>query len=219
MLVCVCVCALYKFTFLNQSEPNFAHISPLVWRRLQGMYGPKSFDLFNFFCRFPVSSRRMCASLFLIQIRISEPVWPAKEALLRSYSARSACEMYRDRYPAPSIFLFLFLFISTSSHFDLSSHNLIPVIIFLYIKPKFVCLCVFLYTLYKLTFCLHFPLVWKRPKGMYGPEINFFNFPTFPSFWGSSYIKLRFPFKSPFLNKSLRFKHTQTQTNKLQLYI
>jgi hypothetical protein len=27
------VCTLYKFTFLNQSEPNFAHISPLVWKR------------------------------------------------------------------------------------------------------------------------------------------------------------------------------------------
>jgi len=23
---------LYKFTFLNRSEPNFAHISPFVWK-------------------------------------------------------------------------------------------------------------------------------------------------------------------------------------------
>jgi hypothetical protein len=32
--VCVLVCILYKFRFLNQSEPNFAHISPLVRKRL-----------------------------------------------------------------------------------------------------------------------------------------------------------------------------------------
>jgi hypothetical protein len=37
------VCTLYKFTFLNQSEPNFAHISPIVWKRPKGMYGPKMF--------------------------------------------------------------------------------------------------------------------------------------------------------------------------------
>jgi len=24
---------LHKFTFLNRSEPNFAHVSPLVWKR------------------------------------------------------------------------------------------------------------------------------------------------------------------------------------------
>ena len=27
------VCTLYKSTFLNRSEPNFAHISPVVWKR------------------------------------------------------------------------------------------------------------------------------------------------------------------------------------------
>jgi len=31
---CLFVCTLYKFTFLNRSEPNFAHISALVWKRL-----------------------------------------------------------------------------------------------------------------------------------------------------------------------------------------
>jgi hypothetical protein len=38
LFVCVCVCVLffftlYKFALLNQSEPNFAHISPLVGKR------------------------------------------------------------------------------------------------------------------------------------------------------------------------------------------
>jgi len=27
------VCTLHKFAFLNRSEPNFAHIFPLVWKR------------------------------------------------------------------------------------------------------------------------------------------------------------------------------------------
>jgi hypothetical protein len=31
MYVCLFVCTLHKSTFLNQSEPNFAHGSPLVW--------------------------------------------------------------------------------------------------------------------------------------------------------------------------------------------
>jgi hypothetical protein len=33
MNVCLFVWNLYKSTFLNRSEPNFAHVSPLVWRR------------------------------------------------------------------------------------------------------------------------------------------------------------------------------------------
>jgi len=33
LYVCMYVCTLYKFTFLNRSEPNFAHGSPLVWKR------------------------------------------------------------------------------------------------------------------------------------------------------------------------------------------
>jgi len=31
--VCLFVCILHKSTFLNRSEPNFAHVSPLVCRR------------------------------------------------------------------------------------------------------------------------------------------------------------------------------------------
>jgi len=46
---CLFVCTLYKSTFLNRSEPNFAHISPLVWKRPLGMYGPKMFELFYLF--------------------------------------------------------------------------------------------------------------------------------------------------------------------------
>jgi len=44
---CLFVWNLYKFTFLNRSEPNFAHVSPLVWKRPQGMYGPEILDLFD----------------------------------------------------------------------------------------------------------------------------------------------------------------------------
>jgi len=33
LFLCLFVCTLYKSTFLNRSEPNFAHISPLVWKR------------------------------------------------------------------------------------------------------------------------------------------------------------------------------------------
>jgi len=32
MNVCLYVWNLYKFTFLNRSAPNFAHVSPLVWK-------------------------------------------------------------------------------------------------------------------------------------------------------------------------------------------
>jgi len=47
MNVCLFVCTLYKSTFLNRSEPNFAHVSPLVWKRLYGMYGPEIRDFFD----------------------------------------------------------------------------------------------------------------------------------------------------------------------------
>jgi hypothetical protein len=59
-----CVCTLYKFTFLNQSEPDFAHSSPLVWKRPYGMYASKIFghyDLFLSFCRF-ICHRSQCSS-------------------------------------------------------------------------------------------------------------------------------------------------------------
>jgi len=29
---CLYVCTLYKSTFLNRSEPDFTHISPVVWK-------------------------------------------------------------------------------------------------------------------------------------------------------------------------------------------
>jgi len=32
---------------IHISEPNFAHISPLVWKRPYGMYGPEILDLFD----------------------------------------------------------------------------------------------------------------------------------------------------------------------------
>ena len=56
----------YKSTFLNLSEPNFVHISPLVWRGSLGMYGPTIFQLshlFDPFCRKQVliRGRKMAA--------------------------------------------------------------------------------------------------------------------------------------------------------------
>jgi hypothetical protein len=44
---CFFICTLYKFTFLNRSEPNLAHVSPLVWKISHGTYGPKILDLFE----------------------------------------------------------------------------------------------------------------------------------------------------------------------------
>ena len=39
------VCTLFKSTFLNRSEPNFAHVSPVFWKRPQDTYGPTIFHL------------------------------------------------------------------------------------------------------------------------------------------------------------------------------
>jgi hypothetical protein len=47
MNVCMYVWNVYKSTFLNRSEPNFAHVSPLVWNRPYGMYVPEILDLFD----------------------------------------------------------------------------------------------------------------------------------------------------------------------------
>ena len=45
LFVCLYVCTLYKSTFLNRSEPNFAHVSSVVWKRPQDTYGPTIFHL------------------------------------------------------------------------------------------------------------------------------------------------------------------------------
>ena len=59
------VSALCKFTFLNQSEPNFAHISPFAWKRPQGTYCPKMFDLFYPFFTFVRSECRILGTKWL----------------------------------------------------------------------------------------------------------------------------------------------------------
>jgi len=41
MFVCLHVWNLYKFTFLNRSEPNFAHVSALAWKRPRVCMYPK----------------------------------------------------------------------------------------------------------------------------------------------------------------------------------
>ena len=41
LFVCMYVWNLYKFTFLNRSEPNFAHVSSLVWKRPSVCMDPK----------------------------------------------------------------------------------------------------------------------------------------------------------------------------------
>jgi hypothetical protein len=45
LFVCIYVWNLYKFTFLNRSEPNFAHVSPLVWKRPRLCMDPKLPDI------------------------------------------------------------------------------------------------------------------------------------------------------------------------------
>ena len=47
---------LYKFTFLSRYEPNFAHVSPLVWKRPYGMYGPEILDLFDLLVPFSLGA-------------------------------------------------------------------------------------------------------------------------------------------------------------------
>ena len=49
LFVCLFVYTLHKLTFLNQTEPMFTHISPLVWKRPYGMHAPKIFDLLYLF--------------------------------------------------------------------------------------------------------------------------------------------------------------------------
>ena len=56
MFVCLYVWNLYKFTFLNRSEPNFAHVSPLVRKRPWGMYGPEILYLFGLLAPFPLGA-------------------------------------------------------------------------------------------------------------------------------------------------------------------
>jgi len=47
LFVCTYVWNLYKFTFLNRSESDFAHVSPSIWKRPYGMYIPQILDLFD----------------------------------------------------------------------------------------------------------------------------------------------------------------------------
>jgi hypothetical protein len=74
--VCVCVCfffcTLYKFTFLNKSEPNFSHIFSLVLKRPQVCMKPKfcdSFRPFDLLCRerVPILRQKMAACARVIR--------------------------------------------------------------------------------------------------------------------------------------------------------
>ena len=63
MNVCMFVCTLYKFTFLNQSEPNFAHISPVFWKRPRVCMDPQYFTFPTFSTYFVGSGCQfMCSS-------------------------------------------------------------------------------------------------------------------------------------------------------------
>ena len=52
MFVCLYVWNLYKFTFLKRSEPNLAHVSPLVWKRPRVCMDPKFFTSSTFWALF-----------------------------------------------------------------------------------------------------------------------------------------------------------------------
>jgi hypothetical protein len=52
MNVCLYVWNLYKFTFLNRSEPNFTHVSPLVWKIPRICMDPKFFTSSTFWALF-----------------------------------------------------------------------------------------------------------------------------------------------------------------------
>jgi len=46
------ICTLYKFTFLNRSQLNFAHISPLGLEETVGYVWSEKFDIFYLFLPF-----------------------------------------------------------------------------------------------------------------------------------------------------------------------
>ena len=50
---------LYKFTFLNRSEPNFAHVSPVGWKRPGVCMGPKFLTFWALFFFFRCHCRIM----------------------------------------------------------------------------------------------------------------------------------------------------------------
>jgi len=62
---CMFVCTLYKSTFLNRSEPNFAHISPVVWKRPRVCMGPQYFTFPTFSTYFVGSGCRFLGSRWL----------------------------------------------------------------------------------------------------------------------------------------------------------
>jgi len=96
MNVCLFVWNLYKSTFLNRFEPNFAHVSPLVWRRSSDMYGPTIFQLshvFDLFCRerVPIRARKMAAGARVPRYYVIARVG------VTSRTWRALCIMHRKR--------------------------------------------------------------------------------------------------------------------------
>jgi len=101
LFVCLFGCTLYKFTFLNRSEPNFAHISPLVWKRQLGMYEPTIFhvfDTFYLFCRerVPNPGQKMAAgervirdsviSVIAARVSVTSRTWRCSRRYLRVFT-------------------------------------------------------------------------------------------------------------------------------------
>ena len=68
---------LHKFTFLNRSEPNFAHFSPLVWRRSYGLTILQLSHLCDLFCRerVPNRARKVAAGATLPPLLRYIPCW------------------------------------------------------------------------------------------------------------------------------------------------
>jgi len=65
LYVCMFVCSLYKSTFLNRSEPNFAHVSPWSGRDRGVCMGPQYFTFPTFSAYFVGSGWRFTCRRWL----------------------------------------------------------------------------------------------------------------------------------------------------------
>jgi hypothetical protein len=104
IFVCMYVRNLYKFTFLNRSQPNFAHVSPLVWKRPRVCMGPKfmtSSILWVFFIWGPLQNHghKMAANVTVFRYTVMSMV----PAGVRVTSPTLRCRRRRNHPQQPYI--------------------------------------------------------------------------------------------------------------------